>query len=632
MTASVLIDAGTLDDRLPRIVTSLDDQSLPYSRYEVIYLDPGSSERTSRRLRELVVRRPNVTLLPISPGTEGNAWKAGVEAAQGDYVLLLGPDDLLFPGGLQSLLDATAGGAQLVVATGSESGPAGFVSEDLSPGMTIDASDPAGGIAMLAPFALIRRTTLTEVMSAAAEAGRDAGFRSLRAAVLEAAGASVVATSPVGLGMGPSGGQSIEDAWSDLAEALGHLDAEPSARLVAAQAAATFRHSGAGGVPRSTADQIVGLVRSAWTDRDVDTLPYAQRDVVRTLVAADVAGADSATKAVADIGLAVPSTSAEWSAGVLYLTVMGVVQGLPRADPRPDFTLAAAIRNLATGIEYVLPSTADAARDSAGFIVHASVDAALAAAGKPLERGTWEILVRLNGFGSDRTISAALPQPRSTTGIASGAVVDGTPVSVFAVDGRLRLDVGARGHGFLGARLSPEQATINETAAGALLTITLPDAVARGDAILHGALFLGKFRAPAVLRTTGSSAQIECYLNGLAGVSRLEASFGGTKQQPLGLQLRIGPAGEMTIEAAPKVPSKKPAAKKPAAKKQGGKAPVAKKPVAKKATGSAGKGKPEQRRSGRIISRVPKPLQPWARAASRSPLIKSAYRKATGRG
>jgi hypothetical protein len=284
-----------------------------------------------------------------------------------------------------------------------------------------------------------------------------------------------------------------------------------------------------------------------------------------------------------------------------------------------------------TGIRYDLATevTIEAIEGSTRFVARAVVDVAEAAAGEPLTEGVWQVLVRLVGTGSRSAVTVAVPACT-----VPGGVVDGIPIGVFAADGQLRLDVGARQHGLLGAPFTPDRATITESARGALLSIADPNLVVRGDAALPGALFLGSFRLPAVLRSAESGVRLECYVSGLAGVSKLQAQVGRAQRQPLGLQLRIAATGEMSIEpAAPDRPAakrsaaKRPAGKQSPVKKPGAPKPAARKPTAKNSARHQKNRAVKQQRNRRIVDRVPGPLRPVARSAARSPVLQRAYRQ-----
>lgn len=594
-SVSVLVRSGNLGDRLTKIVAALDDQSLPYSRYQTIFLDPGSSDGTSKRLRNLVERRPNVAV----HAAEDLDWRSAIESATGDFVLCLGSDDLLFADSLAALLAAAAGGHEIALAESVDGGPVGFVPETVAGVTSVDPAGADAAVAVLAPFALVKRDLLLESLPTDRGA---AAIRRTRVKLLRSANSIGVCATPAGRGSGPSHGESAEDIWADAAEALELLgDGEQAARFIAAHATATLDRAGDANLEPALGDRIVDLVQRHWKDRDPSVLPAVQGDTVAALAERDL----SAAAAVARPSLEVASTSAEWSAGVLKLAVEGSISALPGAAV-DVCRVEASVRNAETAVRYDLETECSVDRSVDGtprFIARCGLDIALAAAGAPLSDGIWQVVVRLTGSGSTQPIESEVPFQRVT-----GAVVDGTPVSTFQTNGQLRLDVGARRHGFLGVPYNPAQGVISETVRGALLTITDPDLAVRCEASIPSALYLNRFRLPAVLRVSELGASIECYVSGLAGVSKLDVEVGPAIRESLGLQLRIGAAGDMAIESA--VPNKPPTdAAKKAAKKPG-----------KKRSGA-------KKRSGRVVNRLPESLRPAARAAARSPLVQRVYRK-----
>lgn len=99
------------------LIASLDAQTLPQERFEVLLCDDGSGDETVAQLEAIARDRPNVrvTALPHSgwPGTPRNR---GIDEARGTYVQLVDQDDHLFPAALEALCDvADANGSDVVV-------------------------------------------------------------------------------------------------------------------------------------------------------------------------------------------------------------------------------------------------------------------------------------------------------------------------------------------------------------------------------------------------------------------------------------------------------------------------------------------------------------------------------------
>lgn len=648
-SVSIVIRSGNLGDRLPGLVGALDDQTLPYSRYETIFLDPGSTDGTSERLGELADRRPNVRVLGGDSGA-GPELRSVLNAARGEFVLFLGRDDLLFPEGLSALLDVAAEGHDVVLARGGSTWPVGFRPDSLGDskqlgGKKLDPAAPDSAIAALAPFALIRRSALLDQLLDEPVGGQTLPFRRTRAALLRSAGSVAVCDAPVGLGAGPTSGDTAPHIWADARLAAELLPADSAAWFVAAHATDSLDRLGRAALQETAAQPMTELVQQYWKDRDPQTLPYAQRDVIAALVAGDLPAASVAAKATVQLELAAESTTADWTSGALGLTIRGAVRGVPAAKLPAEFDIRLSVRNLPNGPEHDLATDATLTAEDGGvtFVARGELDFARTATGHALPEGNWELRSRLTGTGSGHAVSAAAQACR-----IPGAVIDGTPISGFRTDDKLRLDVGAHGHGFLAVPLKPSQASISETARGALLTLSIPDLVVRGQATIPSALFLGSLRLPATFHADEQSARLECYVSGLAGVSALEAKIGTAKRQATGLQLRIGPAGDMAVEVAARpAPSRAAGSKTPARPAPGASSAATagsnpspnKKPgnmtgnKTGNKTGNRTPGAPmgRRKRGGRVIRKLPRPLRPLARAAADTPVIKAAYRRITGR-
>lgn len=97
---------STAPDGLKRLVGSLDAQTLPSDEFEVIFVDDGSPDETLSRLHAIQATRPNVRVTQI----ENSGWASrprniGIEMAQGEYVIFMDHDDLLYPDALRAGYD-----------------------------------------------------------------------------------------------------------------------------------------------------------------------------------------------------------------------------------------------------------------------------------------------------------------------------------------------------------------------------------------------------------------------------------------------------------------------------------------------------------------------------------------------
>lgn len=152
---SVVVPTSDSKQDLAGLFDSLDRQSMPVSRFEVLAASHGSGDGTDELLDKLAGHRPNVTKLAhVHEGDE--AWLA---PCSGTYVLRLDPRARLFPEALERLygfaaehdLDAVAGR----VTSPTAATPALLLQDD-------PAVDESALAAVLAgPALLVRRTRLS---------------------------------------------------------------------------------------------------------------------------------------------------------------------------------------------------------------------------------------------------------------------------------------------------------------------------------------------------------------------------------------------------------------------------------------------------------------------------------------
>ncbi|HEY9292794.1 MAG TPA: glycosyltransferase [Microlunatus sp.] len=596
LTVSVVVPVIDLGAHLKTLVRSLDTQDLPYDRYRVIFVDLGSSDGTQDRLADVAAHRPNVDVLAAAD--QKAAWNTALEHVDTEYTVLLSAGDRLHPWGLTALLNRADEAFDVVLGRSAGTGPIGFVPETAYTPWNRDHPDAA--IALLAPTALIRTDLLRDALSSS-----DTGWRAARIKLLSVTDSIAALTDPpVAVGAGPGAAMSLEEVWRDADVAAQGLDGVQRARFIAAHAAASVRRRSPALSVQS--ELITEVVRRHAKDVAIMTLAPSHRAIVTALLGADGAGqedvglaaAKAAAAAWSDLKLKSTTTASTWQEGLLQLELS--VRLVPRAGSEPagldELEPVLLLRKPSGSEAFRVPATVEAQGDTDGFRtfkVTAAIDIATAAGGRPLSPGIWHPSVRLDGTGSD------LPVRDGVTAIAvAGAIIDGVPIAPYADNRQLYLDVGAGKHGVFGS-YKPTDASMTETVEGSLLTIRLPDLAVRGEATLPGKLYQGKFPLPATLHADADGARIDCYVSGLAGVSPLSGQFPPATQQALGLQLRIGDAGDFSVESIPaakargkKSPATKAAPTKSAAKKAASATPAAKK--AASAKGTAGKSAPKQ--------------------------------------
>ncbi|HUQ42946.1 MAG TPA: glycosyltransferase family 2 protein [Candidatus Limnocylindria bacterium] len=102
---SVVIPAHNPGGYIEPCIRSLLRQSMSRDRFEVIFVDDGSTDGTGERLNRLAREQANVRVIHIpASGAPGRPRNIGLEAALGEYVQFLDADDELAPRALQRLL------------------------------------------------------------------------------------------------------------------------------------------------------------------------------------------------------------------------------------------------------------------------------------------------------------------------------------------------------------------------------------------------------------------------------------------------------------------------------------------------------------------------------------------------
>jgi hypothetical protein len=604
---------------LRRFIRVIEQQQVPYDRYQLVVVDQSSGDDSRRGLEELAEHRPNMVV--VDGRHDASPCQSGLERATGDYVLPLSVQDRLMPRGLQTLLDHSADNTDVILARSTGPTPIGALPETMYRPWQDDAPDAP--VAMLTPFALIRRQLLADALK------DGAGWRAARIRVLSAAvSIKTVIDPPVAVGTGPATEQPLDAAWADADTAASELsDPAARARLIGAQATGTLQRAG-DGVNADLAGKIAEITRRHAAGYDPEKLPPGQRDVTSALINdATRRGVATARRAVQEwSGLTVqPARSrASWSDGKLLLdlhvavttTSDSLAPGVIELEP------TVVIRNVDSLATYRLPAevTAPTATEPNRLEYPMSVvlDPRTTAGGWPLQRGTWELRIQLHGSGTGSLIGGSLPYAQ-----AGAAVVDGEILQPVSEKGRLRLEVGAQTSGLL-TRPRAEDAQITESAAGARLTIGLPDVAAFGDAVVGGKIFIDKFPLDATLHTTTGEARIECFISGMSGTSRLAARFGPAARTALGLQLRFNGSGDMAVEADQPKPAKakktqptKPSAAK-TTKPQHDQTPAGQPPTPRRAAGSnaaanpapaAASKKADTSRFATVTRQLPRPIR-----------------------
>ncbi|HET7181966.1 MAG TPA: glycosyltransferase family 2 protein, partial [Candidatus Limnocylindrales bacterium] len=114
---SVVIPAHNPGRYIEPCIRSLLRQSMSRDRYEILFVDDGSTDGTGARLDRLAREQPHVRVIHIpASGGPGRPRNIGLEAALGEYVQFLDADDELAPRALHRLLRmARTNGSDIVL-------------------------------------------------------------------------------------------------------------------------------------------------------------------------------------------------------------------------------------------------------------------------------------------------------------------------------------------------------------------------------------------------------------------------------------------------------------------------------------------------------------------------------------
>ncbi|WGX96222.1 glycosyltransferase family 2 protein [Nocardioides sp. L-11A] len=165
---SVVIPTYRSGPGLDRAIASLDAQTLPQDRIEVLLLDDGSPDDTAERIDRIAAGRANYRAFALeASGWPSRPRNVGVREARGRYVLFLDHDDELYPDALRAAValgDGAGDGAGADVVNGKEVrtqvarwGLTHYTHD------TTDARDePLRGLLPMTPHKLYRRSFLVE--------------------------------------------------------------------------------------------------------------------------------------------------------------------------------------------------------------------------------------------------------------------------------------------------------------------------------------------------------------------------------------------------------------------------------------------------------------------------------------
>lgn len=162
---TVVIPAHNPGRYVEPCIRSLLRQSMPRNRFEVVFVDDGSTDGTGKRLDRLAQEQSHVRVIHIpASGGPGRPRNIGLGAALGEYVQFLDADDELAPRALERL-------ARMALANDSDIVLGKFASETMTRrqdlftrnrGATTLAATPQLADASMGPTKLFRAALLRE--------------------------------------------------------------------------------------------------------------------------------------------------------------------------------------------------------------------------------------------------------------------------------------------------------------------------------------------------------------------------------------------------------------------------------------------------------------------------------------
>lgn len=105
---SIIIPNYNYGHYAERLFNSLMEQSMPLDDVEIIFVDDGSTDQSLEKARHwsaAINCRKFEILTPMHSGKPGMVRNAGLERAQGEYLMSLDPDDTLKPGYLSACME-----------------------------------------------------------------------------------------------------------------------------------------------------------------------------------------------------------------------------------------------------------------------------------------------------------------------------------------------------------------------------------------------------------------------------------------------------------------------------------------------------------------------------------------------
>lgn len=105
MKLSIILPVYNVEKFISDCLESLEAQDLPKEEYEIVCVDDGSPDNSAQVIEEYQKKYPNIRLIRQQNGGVCAARNNGFNAAQGDYVWFIDPDDYIQANCLGLMLD-----------------------------------------------------------------------------------------------------------------------------------------------------------------------------------------------------------------------------------------------------------------------------------------------------------------------------------------------------------------------------------------------------------------------------------------------------------------------------------------------------------------------------------------------
>lgn len=105
MRLSIIVPAYKVRDFIAKCLSSLEQQDIPHSDYEIIVINDGSPDDSAEIVTRMQAEFPNIILLNQANQGVSVARNNGIAQARGKYIMAIDPDDYVLPNTFKRILD-----------------------------------------------------------------------------------------------------------------------------------------------------------------------------------------------------------------------------------------------------------------------------------------------------------------------------------------------------------------------------------------------------------------------------------------------------------------------------------------------------------------------------------------------